>query len=139
LPQQEEAQKFIDAYEHCQPTNSIVCSSVASAIEGNFGNYHRPSTRGRTGGGTLFISPLMNMFWCFELTHVAECACIYCLCFFLDIILVNLTLCHSGALSARVEGNDIFVASAREDQAARFHQRPFDTQVRCNTSLRNGL
>jgi len=72
LPQHQEAQEFIEAYESCLPENSIVCSSVASAIEGKFGNAHRESTKHRTSGSQLFINPLMNLYWCFSLTHIAE-------------------------------------------------------------------
>jgi hypothetical protein len=73
LPQQEEAQKFLEAYASCAPSNSIVCASVASAVEGRFGNYHHPATNARTAGSKLFINPLMSMYWCFDLEHVAAC------------------------------------------------------------------
>jgi hypothetical protein len=48
---------------------SIVCSSILSALEGQFGAYH--STR-LTGGNTLWVNPLMTFYWCFRLTAVAE-------------------------------------------------------------------
>ena len=48
---------------------SIVNNSVASAIEGKFGNYHR--TR-RTSGSELWINPMMNLCWCFDLTAVVD-------------------------------------------------------------------
>jgi hypothetical protein len=48
---------------------SIVCNSVVSAIEGHFGDYH--ATR-RTGNNELFINPLMNMYWVFELAAIAQ-------------------------------------------------------------------
>eukprot|EP01087_Luapelamoeba_hula_P010480 TRINITY_DN2777_c2_g1_i1.p1 TRINITY_DN2777_c2_g1~~TRINITY_DN2777_c2_g1_i1.p1 ORF type:complete len:394 (+),score=72.38 TRINITY_DN2777_c2_g1_i1:2-1183(+) len=72
LPQHPEAQKFIDAYTNCQPMNSIVCASVVSAIQGNFGNYHHPATACRTKGGPLFINPLMSMYWCFDFDAVIK-------------------------------------------------------------------
>lgn len=71
LPQHEESRKFIDAYESCQPSNSIVCASVVSAVEGQFGNYHHPATKQRTAGSKLFINPLMTIYWCFVLEKVA--------------------------------------------------------------------
>lgn len=66
LPTMKEAQKFKQAYEECTPENSIVCSSVASAIEGEFGNFHSPHTRKRTQGSELFISSIMSQYWFFN-------------------------------------------------------------------------
>jgi hypothetical protein len=71
IQQQAEAQAFKEAYISSQPGNSIVCSSLLSAIEGHSGNYHSPYTKQRTQG-ELFISPLMNLFWCFKLDGVAK-------------------------------------------------------------------
>jgi len=48
---------------------SIVCSSILSAMEGQFGNYHRSY---RTEGSNLFINPLMSLYWAFRLDAVAE-------------------------------------------------------------------
>jgi hypothetical protein len=48
---------------------SIVNGSVASAIEGRFGDYHRGR---RTRGSKLFISPLMSLLWAFDLPGVAR-------------------------------------------------------------------
>lgn len=48
---------------------SIVTNSIASALRGEFGDYH--STR-RTRGSTQFISPLMSLFWFFRLSGVAS-------------------------------------------------------------------
>lgn len=66
LPTMPEAQKFKAAYEACTPINSIVCSSVVSAVEGQFGNYHNQHTKSRTQGSQLFISALMSQFWFFQ-------------------------------------------------------------------------
>jgi hypothetical protein len=52
---------------------SIVNGSVASAIEGRFGDHHRSS---RTKGSTLFINPLMGLMWMFDLPTVAR-GCLY--------------------------------------------------------------
>jgi hypothetical protein len=52
---------------------SIVSLSVASAIEGEYGNVHRTS---RTEGSTLWINPLMSLYWAFDLTAVAR-RCLY--------------------------------------------------------------
>jgi hypothetical protein len=46
-----------------------VNSSIASAIEGRFGDYHRGP---RTLDGTLFISALMTLLWMFDLGAVAR-------------------------------------------------------------------
>jgi hypothetical protein len=48
---------------------SIVNGSVASAIEGRFGDHHRGR---RTRGSKLFISPLMSLLWAFDLPAVAR-------------------------------------------------------------------
>jgi hypothetical protein len=52
---------------------SIVSFSVLSAIEGDFGDVHRTA---RTLGSTLFINPLVSMYWAFELSAVAR-RCLY--------------------------------------------------------------
>ena len=48
---------------------SIVCSSIVSALEGRFGDHHATT---RTGGSELFINPLMSLYWCFRLDAVAR-------------------------------------------------------------------
>ena len=111
LPQQQEAQWMMQAYAACNPVNSIVTSSVASAVEvcllslslvllfclppppppppppvahtlfsfpldwsgqGRFGNYHSPHTKARTQGSHLYITPLMSLFWSYNLPAVAK-------------------------------------------------------------------
>jgi len=48
---------------------SVICSSVLSAIEGHYGDYHRTE---RTHGSELWINPLMSMVWAFDLGVVAR-------------------------------------------------------------------
>jgi len=48
---------------------SIVNGSIASAIEGHFGDYHRSP---RTQNSQLFINPLMTLLWTFDLAAVAR-------------------------------------------------------------------
>ena len=48
---------------------SIVNGSIASAIEGRFGDYHRTL---RTQSSRLFINPLMSLLWVFDLAAVAR-------------------------------------------------------------------
>lgn len=48
---------------------SIVNGSIASAIEGHFGDYHRNP---RTENSKLFINPLMSLLWAFDLPAVAR-------------------------------------------------------------------
>ncbi len=62
-----EAAEFVMARMPLRP--SIVNTSIASAVEGQFGNYH--ATR-RTQGSKLFINPLMAFYWAFRLEHVAR-------------------------------------------------------------------
>jgi len=73
LPPMPEAQFYLDAVRHADMAfpgrPSIVNGSIASAIEGEFGNYHRYR---RTRDSELFISPLMSLLWMFDLTSVAR-------------------------------------------------------------------
>lgn len=46
---------------------SIVTNSVASAVRGEFGNFHATD---RTGNSTLFINPLMALYWTFAASRV---------------------------------------------------------------------
>ncbi|MBC7807811.1 MAG: DUF1152 domain-containing protein [Akkermansiaceae bacterium] len=58
-------------YVHAKMFNhpSIVNSSVLSAVDGQFGNYHATY---RTEGSELFINPLMSLYWAFQLDAVAS-------------------------------------------------------------------
>lgn len=73
LAQMPEAQAYCQAveYVHQRMFNhpSIVNTSLVSAIEGRFGNYH---ANYRTEGSELFINPLMSLYWCFHLEAVAR-------------------------------------------------------------------
>lgn len=77
LPEMEEARRFLEAVdfslESIPGSPSVVNHSVASALEGRFGNFHRTW---RTRGNRLFISALMSMYWSFELDAVAR-RCLY--------------------------------------------------------------
>jgi hypothetical protein len=68
-----EAQAYLDAvgYVHERMFNhpSIVNSSIASAVEGHFGNHQRVF---RTENSELFINPLMALYFCFDLPAVAN-------------------------------------------------------------------
>ncbi len=48
---------------------SIVNSSIISAVDGHFGDYHATK---KTEGSTLFINPLMSIYWVFQLDKVAK-------------------------------------------------------------------
>jgi hypothetical protein len=62
-----EAAAFLDLVDYAnqrQPLHpSIVCNSIASAVRGEFGNYHATN---RTSGNDLFINPLMSQYWAFR-------------------------------------------------------------------------
>jgi hypothetical protein len=62
-----EAAAFLDLVDYAnqrQPLHpSIVCNSIASALRGEFGNYHATN---RTSGNDLFINPLMSQYWAFR-------------------------------------------------------------------------
>ncbi len=66
-----EADAFLDLVDYAnqrQPQHqSIVCNSIASALRGEFGNFHATN---RTGGSELFINPLMAQYWTFDARHV---------------------------------------------------------------------
>ena len=68
-----EARQFRAAVNYVQQRTpdreSIVCSSIVSALEGRFGNHHATE---RTSGSELFINPLMSLYWCFRLKAVAR-------------------------------------------------------------------
>lgn len=48
---------------------SIVANSIVSALEGHYGDYHATS---RTSGSTLWINPLMYIYWGFRLENVMD-------------------------------------------------------------------
>jgi hypothetical protein len=68
-----EVRRYMDAAqavcEAMPDTPSIVCASILSALEGQYGDYHRTA---RTRGSTLWINPLMAIYWCFHLGPVAR-------------------------------------------------------------------
>ena len=68
-----EVQKYQEASEfvfRSMPQHiSIVSSSILSAIEGHYGDYHATP---RTSGSRLWINPLMSIYWCFQLEKVAQ-------------------------------------------------------------------
>lgn len=62
-----EASDFV--FEKMPRYPSIVSSSILSALEGRFGDYH---TTARTQNSRLFINVLMTLYWCFHLEPVAK-------------------------------------------------------------------
>ena len=68
-----EAGAFLDLVDYAnqrQPRHgSIVCNSIASALRGEFGDYH---ATGRTAGSQLFINPLMIQYWTFDAPSVVS-------------------------------------------------------------------
>jgi len=68
-----EAEAFLDLVDYAnqrQPQHpSIVCNSIASALRGEFGNYHATN---RTSGNELFINPLMSQYWTFRSAAVVR-------------------------------------------------------------------
>lgn len=77
LPPMPEVALYRDAVDyvcHRMPrAPSIVSLSVVTAIEGEYGDVHRTE---RTRGSTLWINPLMSMYWAFDLGAVAR-RCLY--------------------------------------------------------------
>ena len=73
LGSMEEGARFKDAvlwvHDKMPERQSIVNGSIVSALEGRFGDCHRTE---RTRSSTLFINPLMCLYWSFELAAVAR-------------------------------------------------------------------
>lgn len=73
VPAMPEARTYLDAVAHAEGLSpgrtSIVNGSIASALEGHFGDHHRTP---RTQGSELFINPLMLIYWAFDLPAVAD-------------------------------------------------------------------
>lgn len=72
-PQMESYRLFRDAVLHIQAQPfqdpSVINSSIISAVDGNFGDFHLTE---KTRGSRLWISPLMTLYWFFDLPGVAE-------------------------------------------------------------------
>jgi hypothetical protein len=70
-----EVRKFEGVTEYVQARTpgreSVVCASILSALEGRYGNYHRLERTEKTGS-TLWINPLMSLYWFFDLDAVAK-------------------------------------------------------------------
>ncbi|MBI3927082.1 MAG: DUF1152 domain-containing protein [Armatimonadetes bacterium] len=77
LPGMPEFEAFAQAVEYVcgrmPGRESIVNTSIVAAGRGRFGDHHPTS---RTQGSSLFINPLMSMYWCFEVDGVAR-RCLY--------------------------------------------------------------
>ncbi|MEW6283463.1 MAG: DUF1152 domain-containing protein [Candidatus Eremiobacterota bacterium] len=82
LPGMPEFRAFAEAIEYIGARmpgrESIVATSIVAAAEGRFGDVHPTD---RTSGSTLFLNPLMSMYWAFEVDGVAR------RCLYLDYIL----------------------------------------------------
>lgn len=68
-----EVKRFVEATEFVfydmRGYESVICSSIISALEGKYGDFHR--TR-RTIGTPLWINPFMQHYWFFRLEAVAR-------------------------------------------------------------------
>jgi hypothetical protein len=73
LPDMPEVERYMQATQavcNFMPRHpSIVSTSIVSALEGRYGDYHATE---RTAGSTLWINPLMTLYWCFRLDPVAR-------------------------------------------------------------------
>lgn len=68
-----ESRLYLDAVDHAASETgraSIVNGSLAAAVEGSYGDIHRYPER--TRGSTLWINPLMAIYWTFDLNQVAD-------------------------------------------------------------------
>lgn len=76
LKDMEEVQLYQEAYQYVAEQmrfQSIVTTSILSAVNGEYGNYHASP---RTFGSKLWINPLMSIYWAFRLSGVAQ-RCLY--------------------------------------------------------------
>ncbi|NRB47370.1 MAG: DUF1152 domain-containing protein [Saprospiraceae bacterium] len=68
LREMEEGQLYANAVEYANQRmpgmESIVSNSIISALDGEYGDYHRTQ---RTTGSHLWINPLMTIYWAFNL------------------------------------------------------------------------
>jgi hypothetical protein len=75
LKEMTEVKQYMEAVEAVfaeMPSHpSIVCSSIVSAIEGHYGDYHK-TARTKNSGSALWINPMMTLYWCFRLSPVAR-------------------------------------------------------------------
>jgi hypothetical protein len=70
MPEVQRYAKATEAVSQAMPDYpSIVSASILSAIDGHYGDYHRTA---RTRSSTLWINPLMALYWCFRLGPVAK-------------------------------------------------------------------
>lgn len=63
---------LLDVQSQPRQDASVINSSVVSAVQGHYGDYHL-TEKTRESGRTLWISPLMSIYWFFELSAVARC------------------------------------------------------------------
>lgn len=72
-PEMPEGNAYLELVSYlnaCRPQRmSIVNNSIASAMQGEFGDYHASD---RTHGSEQFINPLMGLFWFFKLQGIAS-------------------------------------------------------------------
>ncbi|PRQ06307.1 DUF1152 domain-containing protein [Enhygromyxa salina] len=94
-----EVERYREACEYvcaATPTRpSIVNLSILSAIDGEFGDHHRTA---RTRGSELFINPLMNLMFAFELGPLAQRV------LYLDALEQTQTIYEISAVLERVRG-----------------------------------
>jgi hypothetical protein len=70
MPEARRYAEAVEAVHEALPSYpSIVCSSILSALDGQYGDFHRTA---RTRESTLWINPLMTLYWCFRLGPVAR-------------------------------------------------------------------
>jgi len=73
LQRMPEVRLYVDAVNDADRTHSmrpsIVNGSIAAAIDGKFGDYHRSM---RTSASKLFVNPLMTLLWAFDLPAIAR-------------------------------------------------------------------
>jgi hypothetical protein len=70
MPEVLKYRRVCRAVFHAMPHHvSIVSSSILSALAGHYGDHHETE---RTKHSTLWINPLMPVYWCFRLQQVAE-------------------------------------------------------------------
>lgn len=72
-PEMSAVKRYMDAsyfvFDKMPNNKSIVNASILSALEGEYGDYHKTT---RTAGSELWINPLMSLYWSFQLDAIAD-------------------------------------------------------------------
>ncbi|KAH3762160.1 cell surface glycoprotein [Pelomyxa schiedti] len=64
--------QYEDAVMNCIPTNTTINVQLISALHGEYGHFLHPEIASRCSKSDLYITPLMTIYWLFDLTTVVK-------------------------------------------------------------------